>query len=309
MNNMRILVTGGAGFIGSHTVDLLIEKGHEVFVIDNLSSGKNGNLNSRAVFYEVDLGAYEKIKDIFEKERFDIAYHLAAQIDVRESVDDPIEDARVNILNSLNLLECCVKFNVKHFVFSSSGGAIYGDGVELPTVEEADTEPVSPYGCAKFSVEKYLHFYYKVYGLKFSALRYANVYGPRQNSEGEAGVVAIFFESMFNNKNPVIFWGKQTRDFVYVGDVALANVLALHDKEKGVYNIGTGVETDIISLFSKMNKFFCDRFLADFKEKKKGEQVRSCLSFLKIKNNLGWKPLIELNSGLKKTYEWFLERI
>ncbi len=305
---MRILVTGGAGFIGSHVVELLIEKGYDVCVIDNLSSGKKENLNKNAEFYEIELGDYSGVREIFMKERFDIVYHLAAQIDVRKSVLNPAEDAKINILDTLNLLELCKEFKIKHFIFSSSGGAIYGDDVRIPTSEESIEKPISPYGCAKLAIEKYLNFYNSVYGLKFTSLRYSNVYGPRQNFEGEAGVVAIFINKMLNNENPTIFWGKQTRDFVYVEDVARANLLALNDAKSGIYNVGTGIETNISELFNKINGFFSNKFDAVYDERKKGEQARSCLSYEKIKKQLGWSSMVGLNEGLEKTYIWFLER-
>ncbi len=302
---MRVLVTGGAGFIGSHVVDLLVENRHEIFVIDNLLSGIVDNINKKAVFYCIDLGDYDKIREIFEKEKFDVVYHLAAQIDIRKSVEEPIKDAEINILNSLNLLELCVKFSVKKFIFSSSGGAVYGDNVEVPSVEGAREDPISPYGISKLSVEKYLNFYNKVYGLEFVSLRYSNVYGPRQNSKGEAGVIAIFFDRMLDNKKPIIFGGEQTRDFVYVGDVARANLIVLDYDKIGIFNVGTGVETDIIGLFYKMNKFFGNKFEPEFREKKKGEQLRSCLNCEKIFRELGWKAEVELEQGLEKTDEWF----
>ncbi len=303
---MRILVTGGAGFIGSHVVDLLIENRCEVFIIDNLSSGLTNNLNKRANFYCLDLSDYNKIKDIFEKDKFDVVYHLAAQIDVRKSVEEPVEDAKINILNSLNLLELCNKFRVRKFIFSSSGGAIYGDNVKVPSVEGAREEPISPYGISKLTVEKYLYFYNKIYGLNFVSLRYGNVYGPRQNSKGEAGVIAIFFDRMLDNKEPIIFGGEQTRDFVYVGDIARANLAAL-EKGEGIFNVGTGVETDINELFMKINKFFGGKFIPEYRERKKGEQMRSCLNCNKIEKELGWKVGTELDEGLKRTYDWFLE--
>ena len=306
---MKILVTGGAGFIGSHIVDLLVNDGHDVFVVDNLSSGKKENVNLKAGFFLLDLQEHDKINELFEKKKFDVVYHCAAQIDVRKSVADPLNDAKTNILASLNLLGLCVKFNVKHFIFSSTGGAIYGDEAHIPSLEYYEANPVSPYGCAKLAIEKYLNFYNKVYGLKFSCLRYANVYGPRQNSKGEAGVVAVFFDNMFNNKNPVIFGGIQTRDFVYVGDVASANLLALKDKKSNTYNVGTGIETDIIHLFYKMNDLFGSKFEAGYKEKNKGEQLRSCLCYNKIKKNFGWEPEIKLNDGLEKSYFWFFNKL
>jgi len=304
---MKILVTGGAGFIGSHIVELLAGKEHEVFIIDNLSSGKKENLNPRAKFYQEDLSNHEKIKEILEKEKPEIIYHLAAQINVRKSVDAPIEDAKINILNTINILELALKYNVKHFIFSSTGGAIYGDADEIPTTEDYKEMPLSPYGCAKLAIEKYLNFYNKVYGLKFTSLRYSNVYGPRQNPEGEAGVIAVFFNKMFVGKNPQIFGGIQKRDFIFIEDVAKANLLALKDKKSEVYNIGTGIETDIIEIFSKINKYFKNKFSAEYLEMKKGEQLTSCLSHEKIKNSLNWRPIINLNEGLDKTYCWYLK--
>lgn len=305
---MKILVTGGAGFIGSHVVELLVGEGHEVAVVDNLSSGKAENIAPRAVFFNNDLNVHGKIREIFSRGGFDVVYHLAAQINVRKSIKEPLEDARINILGTLNLLELCREFKIKHFIFSSTGGAIYGDGAEIPTTENAEKRPISPYGCAKLAIENYLHFYSKVYGLKFSSLRYSNVYGPRQNSEGEAGVIAIFLKNMFCKKNPTIFGGIQTRDFVYVGDVARANLLVLEDEGSEVYNVGTGSETDIIGIFGKLNNFFGHKLKAEYKDKFEGEQMRSCLSFEKIRNKLGWKPEIGLNEGLRRSYEWFLER-
>ncbi|MEK6855032.1 MAG: NAD-dependent epimerase/dehydratase family protein [Nanoarchaeota archaeon] len=305
---MKILVTGGAGFIGSHVAELLIENGHDVVVIDNLSSGVKNSIDSRAKFYEVDLADNSRVQYIFDKERFDVVYHLAAQIDVRKSVDNPVEDARVNVLASLNLLELSVKHGIKHFIFSSTGGAIYGDNVAIPTNEESLEKPLSPYGCAKLSIEKYLNYYNAVYGLKYTALRYSNVYGPRQNPHGEAGVIAIFFNKMLRNESPIIFGGFQTRDFVFVEDVARANLLVLSDTKSEVYNVGAGFETSISGLFEKMNSFFGGKFISEYREKKKGEQERSCLNYDKIKKNLEWKPEIMIDEGLKKTHDWFYQR-
>jgi len=303
---MKILVTGGAGFIGSHTVDLLIKKGYEVIVVDNLSSGEKVNINPKAVFYHIDLGNYKEVKKFFEKEKPDIVYHFAAQINIRLSVENPIFDAQINILNTINLIELCVKNNVKHFIFSSSGGAIYGD-VKTPMDKNTIEYPISPYGCAKLSIEKYLNYYKEVYGLKYTILRYANVYGPRQNPKGEAGVISIFCNEMLKNENPEIWGGLQTRDFVYIEDVVLANILALRDNKSAIYDIGTGVETDIIGIFSELNKFFNNKFKPIYKDRRKGEQNRSCLNYKKINENLGWMPLNNVSEGIKKTYEWFVE--
>ncbi|MEI6058152.1 MAG: NAD-dependent epimerase/dehydratase family protein [archaeon] len=303
---MKILVTGGAGFIGSHIVDLLVRE-HEVLVIDNLSSGKKKNINPRARFYQSDLSDYTKIGEIFENEKPEVVYHLAAQIDVRKSLQNPVYDANINIINTINLLEMCIKYNIKHFIFSSTGGAIYGDTKEIPTPESHSALPVSPYGCAKLSIEKYLNYYNKVHNLKYTILRYSNVYGPRQNPEGEAGAIAIFLDQMFQNKNSIIFGGIQTRDFVYVRDVARANLLALNDDKSETYNISSGKEIDIIELYSKLNKYFNNKFTPEFKELRKGEQMKSCLSYEKIKNFMGWQPEIKLDDGLDRTYCWSLK--
>ena len=305
---MKILVTGGAGFIASHITDLLIENDHEIVIIDNLSTGQLINLNEKAKFYEQDLSDHEKIKEIFMIEKPEIIYHLAAQIDVRKSVEDPVKDANINIINALNLLELAVKNNIKHFIFSSTGGAIYGDTDDIPTKEGHLEQPISPYGCAKLSIEKYLNYYNKVHGLKYTCLRYSNVYGPRQNPKGEAGVISIFLEDMLANKTPKIFGGTQTRDFVFVEDVAFANILAINDTISSTYNVGTGKEIDIIEIFSRLNTYFKKSYEPIYLDMKKGEQKRSCLSAEKIKKDLGWTPKTSFNEGLDKTYLWFLKR-
>lgn len=305
---MKILVTGGAGFIGSHTIDLLIEKGHEIVIIDNLSTGLKENINSKAIFYYEDLTNFEKIEEILKKENPEVIYHFAAQINVRESVENPLKDAQENIINSLNLLELARKYNIKHFIFSSSGGVMYGDAIEIPIKENTKENPTSPYGCAKLAVEKYLNFYNKTHNLKFTILRYGNVYGPRQNPKSEAGVIAVFFNKMFLGQNPIIWGGIQTRDFIYVGDVAQANLAVLNDKESKVYNLGTEIETDIIAIFTKINKYFKNKFNPEYTKMKKGEQKRSCLSYEKIKNSLNWVPQTKLDEGLDKVYCWYLRK-
>ncbi|MBU4086221.1 MAG: NAD-dependent epimerase/dehydratase family protein [Nanoarchaeota archaeon] len=306
---MKILITGGAGFIGSHIADLLVSENNEVIIIDNLSSGTRENLNLKAKLYHENLLDFDKIKEIFEKEKPEIVYHLAAQIDIRKSVENPVEDAETNILAAINLLECCVKHKIKHFIFSSTGGAIYGETKEIPTTENTEAMPVSPYGCAKLAIEKYLNYYNKVHNLKYTILRYSNVYGPRQNSEGEAGVISIFLKKMLKNENPIIFGGVQTRDFVYADDVAYANFLALKDNKSDIYNIATGKEIDILEIFTRLNHFFQNKFKPEFQEMKKGEQKRSCLNCEKIKKELGWIPRTNLDEGLRKTYEFMKGRI
>jgi UDP-glucose 4-epimerase len=301
----KILVTGGAGFIGSHIIDQLIDNGHEVVIIDNLSTGKKENINKKAKFIKIDIGD-PKIKNIFKKEKFDYVFHLAAQIDVRKSVEDPIADAKTNILGSLNILENCKNFSVKKVIFSSTGGAIYGDAEIIPTPETYPEKPISPYGICKLSVEKYLYYYHQIFGLNYIALRYGNVYGPWQNSKGEAGVVAIFLDKILSGKQPVINGdGKQARDYVYVDDVVRANMLALESEEIGTYNVGTGIETDVNKLFSVLNNNFSNKIKEVHGEAKMGEQARSCLSFELIKKDLGWEPEVGLEEGIGKTVLWF----
>lgn len=306
---MKILITGGAGFIGSHTVDLLISQGHKIVIIDNLSTGLSENVNPRANFYNQDLSNHEKIKEIIEKEQPEVIYHFAAQIDIRKSVEDPVKDAKLNIVNTINLLELASKNKLAHFIFASTGGALYSEEDELPWKEENKEMPISPYGCAKASIEKYLHYYNKTCGLKYTILRYSNVYGPRQNSIKGSGIISIFFSSLFANKRPIINGGLQTRDFVFVKDVAVANMLALRDNKSDIYNISTASEIDIIGVFGKINKFFDNKFEAEFNEKKKGEVSRSSLSYEKIKKSLGWTPITSLDEGLEQTYVWNLKKM
>ncbi|HPO75183.1 MAG TPA: NAD-dependent epimerase/dehydratase family protein [Candidatus Pacearchaeota archaeon] len=308
---MRILVTGGAGFIGSHIVDRLIKEGHKVAIIDNLSTGRKENINPKAKFYKFDIQS-QKVSGIFKKEKPEIVFHLAAQIDVRKSVEDPIKDAKTNILGSLNIIQnfYCQKPKTKNqkskIIFSSTGGAIYGDASVIPTPETYSEFPLSPYGICKLSVEKYLNYYWKVFGLPYIALRYANVYGPRQNSKGEAGVIAIFIDKMLSGETPVINGdGKQTRDFVFVKDVVEANILAMKKNRVGVYNIGTAKETNINIIFRKLKKLTNSNAKETHVPEKPGEQKRSCLNWQKAQQELSWKPKYDLDNGLKETVEWF----
>jgi UDP-glucose 4-epimerase len=278
-------------------------------VADNLSTGLEENLNPRAKFHKLDLGDFGEVKKLFDRYNFEAVFHLAAQIDVRKSVAEPVADAKINILNAIQLIDLATKYKVNKFVFSSTGGAIYGDGVYIPTPEQAHAQPLSPYGCAKLSIEYYLQYYNLVHGLNYTILRYANVYGPRQNPKGEAGVVSIFLDAMLQKRQPVIFGGVQTRDFVYVADVVAANLLALNDTKCEIYNVGYGVEKDIITVFSILNGFFENSFTPEYREKKKGEQLKSCLDYSRIKKELGWVPMNSLEEGLGKTYLWFRENV
>lgn len=305
IKNKKVLVTGGAGFIGSHLVDRLIKEGYKVVIIDNLSTGRKANINLKAKFYKADIQS-PKIAEIFKKEKPEIVFHFAAQIDVRKSVEYPIQDAKINILGSLNILENCQKYKIKKIIFTSTGGAIYGDADIIPTPESYLEMPLSPYGIEKLVFDKYLNYYYKIFNLSYTSLRLANVYGPRQNSKGEAGVIAIFCDKIFAGKQPVINGtGKQTRDFVFVQDVIEAGMLALKKNKIGVFNIGTTKETDINTIFRIIKKITN----SDCKEihipAKAGEQKKSCLDFRKAKKELNWQPKYNLDKGLSETVEWF----
>jgi len=301
---MKILVTGGAGFIGSNIADELINIGHDVAVIDNLSSGKKENLNIKARLYYVDIRD-KKIEDVFYKEKFEIVIHHAAQIDVRKSVADPRFDAEVNILGLLNLLENSVKYGVKKFINVSSGGVIYGDDAKLPIKEEERKNPISPYGIAKLTAEYYVNFYHLVHGLKFTTLRYSNVYGKRQDPLGEAGVVAIFSNLMLQSKQPTIFGnGKQTRDYVYVKDVVEANILAMTKGDNEAFNIGTGKETDVNKVFELLKIYTSYTGKPIYVPARPGELLRNSLNTDKAKRLLGWQPKFNIELGLKETIEW-----
>jgi UDP-glucose 4-epimerase len=307
----KILVTGGAGFIGSHLVDALSAKGHRLVVVDNLSTGFQRNINPKAKFYKTDLTYFESVNRIMKKEKPEIVFHLAAQMNVRKSVENPLFDAENNILASINLIRTSHENKIKKFIFASTGGAIYGDTKNRPTPETEKEWPLSPYGIAKLSVDKFLFYYHRIHGLKFVSLRYANVYGPRQNPHGEAGVVAIFLKKMLKNQTPTINGdGKQTRDYVFVEDIVKANRLALENFEKsGIYNVGTGKETSVNKLFREINKYFQGKFRKSHGPAKIGEQKTSCLSFTKIKKDFGWTPQTDFQTGIQKTFEWFRDNL
>lgn len=302
---MKILITGGAGFIASHIAERYIELGHEVVIVDNLVTGKRENLPPKAIFYEVDI-CDSKLSKIFEKEKPDIVNHHAAQMDVRKSVDDPIYDATVNVLGGLNVMQNCVKHDVQKVIFASTGGAIYGEQDYFPADENHALRPLSPYGITKLTTEKYLYFYQQSYGLKYTILRYANVYGPRQNPHGEAGVVAIFSTKILKGEQPVINGdGKQTRDYIYVGDVVKAGEIALNSADNKIYNIGTGFETDVNVLFNKIKEAMGKDVPEVHGPAKAGEQLRSVLDASLIQKEQGWKPNVSLDNGLKMTVEFF----
>lgn len=303
---MKVLVTGGAGFIGSHIVDALINKGNEVIIVDDLSSGKEEYINKKARFYNLDIQD-SNLEAIFEKEKPDYVTHHAAQKDVRLSVSNPIFDAKINILGTINILQNCVKYNVKKVVFASTGGAIYGEQEIFPAPETHSLRPVSPYGINKLVAEHYLYYYKMIYGLNYISLRYANVYGPRQDPFGEAGVIAIFISKMHKGEQPVINGdGEQTRDFVYVGDVVHANILALmNDVPEYIFNIGTGIETSIAMIFHQIKKIFNSSLQEKYGPAKPGEQIRSVIDCKKAEALLNWRPEMPLIDGLRITSEYF----
>ena len=306
---MKILVTGGAGFIGSHVVDLLLRCGHEVHVLDDLSSGKKCNLPAEVPLYCKDIRDPEA-SSLMETERYDALVHHAAQMNVRRSVDDPVHDSSVNIGGFLNLMEAGRKSGLQRVIFASTGGAIYGEPEHVPQTEQHVLRPVSPYGIAKLATENYLHYYALQYGIHYVALRYGNVYGPRQNPHGEAGVVAIFCERLLKGQGAVIYGdGLQTRDYVYVKDVAEANASALEYSGPSIaLNIGAGTETNVIRLFQLIRSALGKRATYSHAPAKKGEQRRSVLAFSQAASELDWRPTVSLEEGIWDTVQWFAAR-
>ena len=302
---MKILVTGGAGFIASQIADAYIAEGHKVFILDDLSTGFEKNVNTKAVFIKKDI-IDPSLSKLFEKEKFDVVNHHAAQMDVRKSVADPSFDAATNILGTINLLQNCVKTGVKKFMFASTGGAVYGEQTYFPADENHPTSPLSPYGISKLAVEKYLFFYYAQHKLKYTILRYANIYGPRQNAMGEAGVVAIFSTKLLKGEQPVINGnGEQTRDYVFVGDVVKANLLTLNENPCNTYNIGTGIETNVNDLYKTLNKIIGNGQQEKHGPAAPGEQMRSVITSDKIFNKFNWRPTTNINDGLIQTVNYF----
>ena len=304
---MKIVVTGGAGFIGSHVVDAYITAGHSVFVIDDLSSGEKRHLSSKAKLHHLDL-LDPKIPSLIAEIRPDVLSHHAAQMDLRRSVSDPVFDARVNVLGFIHVLEACRALGVKKIIFASSGGAVYGEQESFPAPEEHPKRPLSPYGVSKLAGELYLAYYEKTFNMRYITLRYGNVYGPRQSAKGEAGVVAIFIRQLLAGRAPTINGdGKQTRDFVYVGDVAAANLLALESSYIGCLNIGTGLETDVLTLYGKLCEKLSSGIAAIHGRAKAGEQRRSSLDCSHARRALAWSPRTSLDQGLDRTIAYYRE--
>ena len=307
---MRILVTGGAGFIGSHTVDALVALGgHQVSVLDNLSSGKREQVNAGARLYQVDLRDGAAVGETVAAAKPEVIVHLAAQMDVRRSVADPAFDAQVNLVGFLNLMEAARHNGLSRVVFASTGGAIYGEQDTFPCREDHPQRPVSPYGIAKAATEKYLFFYHAQYGIDYVALRYGNVYGPRQDPHGEAGVVAIFCGRLLEGKPVTIFGdGEQTRDYVFVGDVVRANIAALGAKAGGAFNIGTGIESNVNRLYEVLAATAGVSGPAEHAAARAGEQRRSVIAAGRAEQELGWRPQVRLEQGLAETFRFFKER-
>ncbi len=305
---MKILVTGGAGFIGSHLVDKLIELGHRVMVIDNLTTGKKTNINPKAQFYEMDIND-EKLNAIFEKQKPEYVFHLAAQIDVRKSVEDPFYDARANIMGTINLLSICKNLRVKRFIFSSSGGVIYGD-TENPAVEEDPPKPISPYGVAKLAGEGYVKCSSEWEDIDYIILRYANVYGPRQDPKGEAGVISIFIEQIMRGEKSFLYgFGKLERDYVFVDDVVQANIASLEKGSRSTYNIGTSIATSVNDIYRMISAIAKKENEKELAPKRPGEIERNVLNIDKAKAELQWEPEVSLENGLIRTHKWFIEEV
>ncbi len=303
--SMNVLVTGGAGFIGSHIVDRLIQEGHQVSVIDNLSTGKRKNVNKKAKLYKVDIQS-RGVDRVLKAQRPTIIIHLAAQMNVRLSTEDPTFDASVNILGTINLLEHATRHGVRKITFASSGGAAYGEQDMFPAPESHRTDPLSPYGISKLAGEKYLAYYSHETGIRYVALRFGNVYGPRQEPEGEAGVIAIFTKKMLKGEQPIINGtGKQTRDFVYVDDVVESVMATLPPDVQGIYNVGTGEETTVNECYTLLKKFTNSECKDLYGPAKKGEQLRSVLDVRKLRETFGWEPHVSLSDGLSETVEFF----
>jgi len=303
---MRVLVTGGAGFIGSHIVDAYVEAGHEVTVVDDLSTGSRDNVNPKAEFIEMDVRD-PRLSDVMAERNFDAVNHHAAQMSVKISMEDPLFDADVNIGGTLGLLESCRKSGVRKVIFSSSGGTVYGEPQKLPLDETHPLGPISPYGASKVAGEYYFNVYSGAWGIDAVVLRYANVFGPRQQPHGEAGVVAIFCLDILAGRAPTIHWdGEQEKDYVYVGDCVRANLAALDAKRSGVYNIGSGIGTSVNELFRQISTMMNAGHISPKRgPRRPGDVRRIFLDTSKARRELDWEPKVSLGEGLRRTVEYF----
>lgn len=301
---MKVLVTGGAGFIGSNLVDKLLALNHEVIVIDNLYTGNKEYINPKAKFYNMDIRG-KNIIEVFKKEQIDIVYHLAAQVDVNKSIINPKFDSDINIVGIINILDNCMKYNVRKIIYSSSA-AVYGEPKYLGIDEKHPINPVSFYGLSKYTAENYIKLYSKLYGFKYTILRYANVYGIRQNKKGEGGVIAKFIDMMLNNEIPIIYGdGTQTRDFIFVDDVIEANILAMERGDNEILNIGSGEEISVNDLLNMLKKIFDIKIEPLFKSERKGDIKHSFFNINKAYKSIGWKPKYSLYNGLIRTVNFY----
>ena len=303
------LVTGGAGFIGSHLVDRLLSLEYRVVVVDNLSTGKLKNLNPGATFHHADI-IHPSVKDVLQREEPDLVFHLAAQISVANSTRDPVNDGEINVIGTLRLLEAARRCGIEKFIYSSTGGALYGHPETTPCGDDHPVAPLSPYGMSKYLSEKYLELYRQLHRLNYVTLRYGNVYGPRQDPHGEAGVVAIFTQAMLDGKQPQIFGdGSQERDFVSVDDVVEANICAIHRGEGTAYNIGTGQGTSVNRIFELLQSILGYRWDAEHGPSRLGEVYQISLDSSRAAEELGWTPQTDLEDGLRQTVEYFRQTV
>lgn len=305
---MKILVTGAAGFIASHVADAYLNAGHDVIVLDDLSRGTKRNVNPKASFYQCDIRDRDAVENIFISERPEVVNHHAAQMDVRRGVREPLLDAQVNILGSLNLIESAIAHGAKRFIYVSTAGAGYGEPKQMPVPEDYPINPITPYGISKHTVEHYLFTFQFLYGLRYVVLRYGNVYGPRQNSQGEAGVFAIFCEQMMAGVQPVIYGdGKKVRDYVYISDVVAANVAALERGTNEIFNIGGGLATPDLEIFERVRDLLGKAVQPRYLPRRPGEIDKICLDISKAAQMLGWVPKVSLADGARKTVRYFQE--
>jgi UDP-glucose 4-epimerase len=302
---MKVLVTGGAGFIGSNVVDGFIAHGDQVVVVDDLSTGFRDNVHPDAKFYQVDIRQSD-LSEIFQREKPELVDHHAAQIDVRKSVVDPVFDAQVNVLGSLNVIQQCVRHGVKKVIYASTGGAVYGEPEYLPADERHPVRPLCQYGITKHTVEHYLYLYGHNYGLNYTVLRYPNVYGPRQDPHGEAGVVAIFTEALFQGRRPSIFGdGTHSRDYVFVGDIVAANLLAIHKGGGKILNLGWGREVSVNEILAALKKHLDSNLEPNYQPERLGEIHHICLDSSRARKELGWEPSVELDEGIGETIDYY----
>lgn len=302
---MKIVVIGGAGFIGSNVVDELISNNYEVCVVDNLSTGKIDNLNDKARFYKCDINNIDALKIIFQIEKPEVVYHFAAQIDVQTSVKKPAFDANINILGTINILECSRQYEVKKIIYPSSA-AVYGNPEYLPVDEKHPIDPISFYGISKHTPEHYIKTFCSLYDIKYTIFRYANVYGIRQDPKGEGGVVSIFIDKFLNNESPIIFGdGYQTRDLIYVKDIVKANLLALRNANNKIINISTNVSVTVNELFKTMKRIFNSDIEAVHKESRQGDILHSYLDNTVARNLLGWNAEYDFESGVRETINYY----